>query len=70
MKQQDFLFRQPAIKMVNAESRDIATTSTGKCSTTLTTKFYLPPFFFLFGFEVKKDHIQKTIQYAFKTHNM
>jgi len=35
MKAQDFLFRQPAIKIVNAESMDIAITSTGKCPTTL-----------------------------------
>jgi hypothetical protein len=44
MKAQDFLFRQPAIKIVNAESRDIATTSTGKCSTGLNIIHYLPPF--------------------------
>jgi len=41
MKQQDFLFRQPATKIVNAESMDITTTSTGKCSieNTLYTSF-------------------------------
>ena len=33
MKQQDFLFSQPAIKIVSDESMDITTTSTGKCST-------------------------------------
>jgi len=32
MKQQDFLFSQPATKIVSAESMDITTTSAGKCS--------------------------------------
>jgi len=35
MKQQDFLFSLPTIKIVNAESSEITMTSTGKCSTTL-----------------------------------
>lgn len=45
MKTQDFLFSLPAIKIVKAESKDIAITSTGKCSTALSINFYLPPFF-------------------------
>ena len=43
MKQQNLLSRQPTIKIVNAESIDITTTSTGK-STTLTIRFYLSSF--------------------------
>ena len=35
MKQQDFLFSQPAIRIVNAERREITIISTGKCSTAL-----------------------------------
>jgi len=46
MKQQDFLFHQPAIKIVNEESSDIATTSTGNCSTGLNTStIYLLPLY-------------------------
>jgi hypothetical protein len=33
IKQHDFLFSQPATRIVNAENSDIATTSTGNCST-------------------------------------
>jgi len=39
---QNFLFRQPAIKMVKAASMDITTTSTGNCSTA-SISFHLPP---------------------------
>ncbi len=49
MKKHDFLFSHPAIKIVNAANMEIATTSTGKCST-INTVFYFPPLFILFFF--------------------
>jgi len=48
MKQHDFLFTRPAIKIVKAESKDIATTSTGNCSTGLNMFLNFPPFYSLF----------------------
>jgi len=62
MKQQDFLFRQPTIKMVNAESNDIATTSTGNCSMGLNIRF-ISPLFILHLFKNTLIYEEKTMIY-------
>jgi hypothetical protein len=45
MNGQAFLFRHPTIRIVNEESIDITTISTGKCSTGLNIRPHIPPFY-------------------------
>jgi len=62
IKQQDFLFSLPTIRMVNAESSDIATTRTGNCSMGLNIRF-ISPLFILHLFKNSLIYEEKTMTY-------